>query len=483
MHKVVGWIREHPVIVVLGVFVFVCVCAHYFLNWRAERRWQTYAAEARSRGVKLALTDFERPEIPDAENFAALPMMRAIFASGAKSPMELPGGRRPGSADPAKGERFPWEKWQQYFKDAGFIAETTDSPPADVLRALEHYASQFEEWSQWKTRPRCRFALDLKAGAAMPLPHLSLFQHAAVLFSLRMRAHLALGDSTAAYEDFREGFQAYRALVNEPTLINGLVRISALSIMSNGVRDGLNDHTWGEPELRKIDADFATVRVWEDYRQSFSSERGFGNWFCETLKAAAPSKRGTMLVGLTSGPSSPDALLALIPARFIRDNQLRYNQYFDEMLARVNSNGTDFDADGSIPSNPKDLHGFDQYYYFLFHLSAGVYSDVEQRYLLLQTRVDQTRLSIAIERFRVAHRAVPEALAEIVPNFITQLPRDIFTREPMIYRRNDDGGFLLYSVGPNRRDDGGAVKPRLSEQNQLDWMWIGTGIGPSEAKP
>ena len=93
-----------------------------------------------------------------------------------------------------------------------------------VWQMGEHYAPQFQEWSEWKARPRCRFDLDLKAGSAMDLSHLNLFKNAAKLFSLRMRAHLALGDSSSAYADFLDGFHAYRALVEEPTLISGLER-------------------------------------------------------------------------------------------------------------------------------------------------------------------------------------------------------------------------------------------------------------------
>ena len=190
MRKLSVWIHSPPIIATLGAFVGLFLVAHFFLNWRAERRWQTCVVAARARGVKLHLTDFERPEIPDAENFAALPIMRAVFSNGAKSPMALPGKDRPTFGDARKGERMDWEKWQAYFKDAGFISATTDSPPRDVLRALEHYSPQFQEWSEWKTRPQCRFALDLKAGAMMRLPHLGTFSDAAKLFSLRMRAHL-----------------------------------------------------------------------------------------------------------------------------------------------------------------------------------------------------------------------------------------------------------------------------------------------------
>jgi hypothetical protein len=180
---------------------------HFFANWRAEVRWQHYCTEARARGVKLTLAEFAPPEIPDAENFAALPMFRAIFNGGVQRPMELPttNGKRPEFGNAVKRERIDWTAWQTFFKDAGYIAETTDSPPRDVLRGLEHYAPQLKEWSEWPNRPRCQFELELDKGFAMPLPHLSPFTDAAKLFALRMRAHLVLGDSAAACADFRSG--------------------------------------------------------------------------------------------------------------------------------------------------------------------------------------------------------------------------------------------------------------------------------------
>ncbi len=145
MHRLSAWFRAHPLTTIfLGIIGFA-VGVHLFANWRAEVRWQRYAAEARARGVKLTLTEFAPPEIPDAENFAALPMFRAIFAGGVQRPMELPqvNGKRPGFGDAVKGERIDWKAWQTYCKDAGWITETTDSPPRDVLRGLEHYAPQF----------------------------------------------------------------------------------------------------------------------------------------------------------------------------------------------------------------------------------------------------------------------------------------------------------------------------------------------------
>lgn len=246
-------------------------------------------------------------------------MMRATFSGGVRNPMDLPtaAGRRPDFGDAVKGEPLDWTAWQTFFKDAGYISETTDSPPKDVLRALEHYAPQFQQWSEWRTRPFCRFPLELDKGTAMPLPHLATLNSAAKLFTLRMRAHLALGDAASAYGDFREGLQAHRALKDEPTLISGLLRTSTLSVVSHAVGDGLREGAWGEAELKQIDADLAALAVWQDFRLAYASERAGGNWMYDLLASASPWERAGIFanVGAISGQTFPGAITALIPKR------------------------------------------------------------------------------------------------------------------------------------------------------------------------
>ena len=161
-----------------------------------------------------------------------------------------------------------------------------------------------------------------------------------------------------------------------------------------------------------------------------------------------------------------------IPKRVYWDNQLRANRYFDEMLSRVSSDGTSFDPDATTPSDPENLSGFDSYYYFVLRIATGVFAPVQNHFSLIQTKLDQARLAIAIERFGMIRDELPETLAELVPDFIAKLPRDIYTGQPMIYRRKEGGGFLLYSVGPDRRDGGGATNAKDSEKKQPDWVWL-----------
>jgi hypothetical protein len=82
--------------------------------------------------------------------------------------------------------------------------------------------------------------------------------------------------------------------------------------------------------------------------------------------------------------------------------------------------------------------------------------------------VNQARLACSLERYRLAQRQYPETLDALLPQFIEQLPHDLIGGQPLIYRRTSAGGYLLYSVGWNEKDDGGLSGNSVEEG---DWVW------------
>ena len=73
------------------------------------------------------------------------------------------------------------------------------------------------------------------------------------------------------------------------------------------------------------------------------------------------------------------------------------------------------------------------------------------------TATARTRLAdiaLAAQRYRLAHGRLPEALDDLTPDFIPSVPLDPFSGEPTRYLRTADG-FVVYSVGADRKDDGG----------------------------
>jgi hypothetical protein len=97
-----------------------------------------------------------------------------------------------------------------------------------------------------------------------------------------------------------------------------------------------------------------------------------------------------------------------------------------------------------------------------------------------ETAKQMTETAIALKRYQLKYGKYPMDLDSLVPEFVSAVPLDPVDGQPLRYRLNSDGTFLLYSVGDNGKDDGG--DPSLGKgvtsssfywQNPhaLDWVW------------
>ena len=75
---------------------------------------------------------------------------------------------------------------------------------------------------------------------------------------------------------------------------------------------------------------------------------------------------------------------------------------------------------------------------------------------LVQVRAAST--AVAIERYRLDHGDSPAALDGLVPAYLASVPIDPFTGRPLLYR-TDRSRFVIYSPGPDGKEDGGEVSP------------------------
>ena len=65
-----------------------------------------------------------------------------------------------------------------------------------------------------------------------------------------------------------------------------------------------------------------------------------------------------------------------------------------------------------------------------------------------------TALALGLAGYRHDRGAYPARLAELCPAYVAEMPLDLFGDGDFRYRREDDG-YLVYSIGPNGKDDGG----------------------------
>jgi len=66
------------------------------------------------------------------------------------------------------------------------------------------------------------------------------------------------------------------------------------------------------------------------------------------------------------------------------------------------------------------------------------------------------------------HEQYPETLSQLVPEFLDKLPTDPSSGKPLVYRR-DGCGFIVYSVGPNMKDDGGKEPAKDADTEDIVW--------------
>ena len=78
-----------------------------------------------------------------------------------------------------------------------------------------------------------------------------------------------------------------------------------------------------------------------------------------------------------------------------------------------------------------------------------------------------TRLAFALAQYRVERGSYPGTLAEVAPRYVKELPKDIFNNDADLHYVRKGDGYLLYSVGPNGKDDGG--KTRDDAKNGENW--------------
>jgi len=61
---------------------------------------------------------------------------------------------------------------------------------------------------------------------------------------------------------------------------------------------------------------------------------------------------------------------------------------------------------------------------------------------------------VRIVAYKAKEGAFPAALAELKGDYLPDIPSDIFSGDPLVYRRTNKG-YLLYSIGKNMKDEGG----------------------------
>jgi hypothetical protein len=115
---------------------------------------------------------------------------------------------------------------------------------------------------------------------------------------------------------------------------------------------------------------------------------------------------------------------------------------------------------------------------FLFSNEPFSVSDnLIRKTLDAQVQQQMAITAIALARYKLRTGTLPSGLGALVPDYLKALPRDRMDGKSLRYRVLPGGGYVLYSVGEDCKDDGGdpALRPGKKYYRQIwdgrDAVW------------
>jgi hypothetical protein len=480
-------------------------------DWRGWHAWNQFKHKWEARGERFNLAGVVPPPVPDEQNFAMTPIVftsygQLLTREGKLIPAEKRDAhfdarmRVPitvGSAGPTncagdrvKGTFTRLEGWQRYYRDLAGRADAfpvpaqAQSPAADVLLALSKYDGVIEELRVACEMPYSRYPINYDSESPMMiyLPHLAALKSCAQVLQLRSVAELQNGQVDKALEDVRLGLELADKVRTEPLLISHLVRIAMVQLMLQPVWEGLAAHRWSDAQLAALEAELAKVDFAAAWRLSMKGELGGQADELEFLRrhrerfqelqALIDFGGNKLQVKLPSG-----WVVRWMPAGWFYQNEYRCARAMEEFCVPLAGAGRGTFSPATARRGEAALRAEAAGPFNLFErLILPVLGDAAPKFACGQASVDLARTAIALERCRLARGAFPDSLDALAPQFIAKVPHDVIGGEPLKYRREADGAFVLYSVGWNEKDDDGEAAFNQDGSVDIqngDWVWRG----------
>ena len=487
-------------------------------NCRGRHAWQKYRAELIQRGEPLEASAVIPPPVSDTENFAQTPFLAPLFdfVPGTQERRDTNGfaraqhfadefnragsgvtsGKAPhtNSWGLARVDFAAWDMARQERKPGTQPVIHEQKNQADsareILKAMAAYDPVIQEIREASQRPYSRFnlAYDTPNPSVVLLPHLAVLKQLCQVLQLRALVELSLGQSEQASQDVELMFKLIDATRNEPVVIDLLVRFSETQFALQTIQYGMAKQAWSESQLKAFQQRLETINFCADAHQVLEGERVlFGGGLIDYVRTARNQFNVMQSLGSGEGQSqSIDAgsiAVALVPSGWFYFEKVNYERLMldqmegliDQQRHRISPAAVEqYDAKLQATISKRGVGTVLGHRVFL-NLLVPALSKVARRTAYNQAAVDEAAVACALEGYRISQGSYPPKLEDLVPRFITRLPADVVSGQPLNYHRTEDGHFVLYSVGWNQKDDGGTVALSKTgssvDEEQGDWVW------------
>ena len=331
-----------------------------------------------------------------------------------------------------------------------FAALTADDPDSAVYVSKNQKALAL--LLQAAGRKACRYPIDLNHGLDASLPHLPKFKNSAILLSSAANIEAGAGRTTTATKDILAGIQLSRSAENEPTMISRLVELSSLAITVRGLEQVLNRRVLSADQLLEIQNALHNAEDAASFRRVLVCERASMINSFQISPEDWAKLVGTAIDFLIDTNQGAFDLAAYKKTDVYQED---FNSALDYITALVERADKPFPEALEGGDEPKFENAVGQKFILssAFLPAAG---KALNRAAEMAARLRVAQTALGIERFRLQHtNALPGSLTELTSAFLTAVPTDPFDGQPLRFKKLPGRGYVVYSVGKDRKDDGG----------------------------
>jgi hypothetical protein len=449
------------------------ILAHIVLNVVASRRLGRELARLRAEGAPLTLAEAAPPKIRDSENAAVL--YQKAF----------------------KGLEDKDEKWviRQFLTGKPMRGRTGVIPPptaAEIKSIIARHEADFRLLEEGSRRLACRFPVEWEKGFEALYPEMSQTRDAIRFLVAKALVDARDGRAGAALNDLATAIRMSNHLSAEPTLVAQLVRVACIAIVSARLPEVLEKAPPTAQESRAFYDLLGQVDMIGPWVHGMEGERACGLWAFDYVRR---SPKNVVVMFSMSGVAQDsararrrrfalralDSLARVVWMPFLKLDETYFIRAWDETMALHKKPYRESRA-GFVRFEKTMNDDRWPRYAIMTRTFFPVFSGAPVARDKAIALIGMMQAALALRAYQVEHGEYPASLAQLKARGGWAIPDDPFSGKPFIYRPDvaqppsaGNGrapkGYLIYSVGPDGKDDGGLDRGAAAKRNRGQRGW------------
>lgn len=356
---------------------------------------------------------------------------------------------------------------------------------ADALEPFfdENRLEEVEKLREAVNRPEDVYPHAWEDGFDMLLPQLAKLKRFSQMVSLGSIFHSIQGNQRDSYQYARLAFQLSET-GDSDLLISRLVQIAQIHIALETIMAAQQAHLWTDEQWVQIRSILDGYNMIQLIPNSLRLERAMGYTTIEPMFNQSWSSAMKHMNQMGTGGNSEiekGALINVLDTMASKFSQAflakqwrmcleAYSYMIEDLEQGMEASSKTPWKDIKSTWSDENIH---QYGIFAKMLLPAL-SKVHHKAFLIQLKIELAKAAIDLERYYLKHGRYPNTIEDLSPAFSANPPIDPMTHLTLAYKKLDEDGFEIYSVGMDGKDDKG-TNIKSSKRNQPappdDLLW------------